>query len=186
MKCGLKLSIERIYYPVKVLGPGNRIGIWVLGCDRKCEGCVSPEMQRYDKGKEIEIDDIIKMISFINQKIDGITISGGEPFRNPEALSDLIDKLSNISDDILIFTGFKFEELIQMNNSFINNVLEKCSAIIDGPYIDEMHTPKGLKGSSNQRCIVFKNREKYEDAENYDRELQIIVTDNRMITIGIP
>ena len=46
-----KLSIARIFYPVKTLGPGNRVGIWTTGCLRGCQGCISPELQDYDKEK---------------------------------------------------------------------------------------------------------------------------------------
>jgi len=182
----LVLSVERIYYPVKVLGPGERVGIWVCGCHRKCKGCISPEMQTYNPDKEIEIQDIIRLISCITYRVDGITISGGEPFFNPKALCKLVEGLSEITDDILIFTGYSFDELIGYKNEYIERVLSLCSAIVDGPYEEELHSEKGLKGSSNQKCIILNHHEKYKDIEISRRELQLIVTDKRMITIGIP
>ena len=38
------MNVARILYPVKVLGPGKRIGIWLCGCDRECFGCSNPEL----------------------------------------------------------------------------------------------------------------------------------------------
>jgi len=182
----LKISLERIYYPVNVLGPGKRVGIWVRGCDKKCNGCISPEMQIYDKTKEIDIDDIIRMILSIPEKIDGITISGGEPFLNPGALLELVEKLNAITDDILIFSGYTLEELISRNDEYINQIIKIISAIVDGPFESSLHTDMGLRGSTNQKIQIFKHFEKYEKAKNEKRKLQLIVSNERLITIGIP
>lgn len=38
------MYIARILYPVKVLGPGERIGIWMDGCEHGCIGCSNPEL----------------------------------------------------------------------------------------------------------------------------------------------
>ena len=70
------ISLARVYYPVKVLGPGSRVGIWLNGCHRKCPGCISPELQGYDPAKEVSVQDVIKMIMRIDSPIDGFTISG--------------------------------------------------------------------------------------------------------------
>ena len=50
----MELSIARIYYPVKTLGPGNRIGIWTAGCPRRCSGCISPELQHAEAYLQIQ------------------------------------------------------------------------------------------------------------------------------------
>lgn len=97
-----KISLGRMYYPVKTLGPGNRVGIWMNGCHRRCIGCISPELQIYDACKEVTIDELMKMIQRIEAPIDGFTISGGEPFLNPMALNALVQSLVSISDDILV------------------------------------------------------------------------------------
>ena len=106
-----KLSIARIFYPVKTLGPGNRVGIWTTGCLRECQGCISPELQDYDKEKELEVEAVLKMIRSITYPIDGFTISGGEPFLNPKALEALVRQLVEINDDILIYTGYTLDEI---------------------------------------------------------------------------
>ena len=40
-----------------------------------------------------------------NGEVDGITISGGEPFEQEEELLELICHLLNKTEDILIFSG---------------------------------------------------------------------------------
>ena len=178
------ICLGRIYFPVKTLGPGNRVGIWMIGCDRHCEGCISPEWQIYDSSKEVSVSDIIGMIKMIPGNIDGFTISGGEPFYKPEALSLLVDELSEISDDILIFTGYTIEELKTLE--WADKILEKCAALIDGPYIKDLNDGKGLKGSSNQRCHIFRYPERYSGIESQMRMLQPVLYDNNMVSIGIP
>lgn len=181
-----KISIARIYYPVKVLGPGSRVGIWTTGCLKKCKGCISPELQKYDANKELYISEIVEMINKIPDRIDGFTISGGEPFYNPVALEALINGVSGINDDIIVFTGYKLSELQAMHNVAVDNVIKMCSVIIDGEYIRELNDGIGLRGSSNQKIWIFKYPEKYQDIENIQRQYQAISYGNRVLTIGIP
>lgn len=181
-----KISLGRMYYPVKALGPGNRVGIWMNGCNRGCAGCISPELQIYDTSKEVSVNELMQMIQRIQAPIDGFTISGGEPFLNPEALNAMMQSLVSICDDILIFTGYTIEELRIQKNEAINSVLNTCAALIDGPYIKELNDNKGLRGSSNQRCLIFKYHDRYKGIETSDRTLQNIMYGKNVLTIGIP
>ena len=182
----MKISLGRMYYPVKTLGPGSRVGIWMNGCNRRCVGCISPELQKYDAAKEVTINELIQMIHRIEAPIDGFTISGGEPFFVPEALNAMVRSLANICDDILIFTGYTIEELRTLKSEAVDSVLNTCAALVDGPYIRELNDGKGLRGSSNQRCLIFKHHDKYEGIETSNRTLQNIMYGNIVLTIGIP
>lgn len=182
----MKISLARMYYPVKVLGPGSRVGIWMNGCEQRCIGCISPELQMYDKTKEISIVEIMQMIKRIEFPIDGFTISGGEPFYKPEALNALVKTLANICDDILIFSGYTIEELKAQDNVEIDSVLDICAALVDGAYVKELNDYRGLRGSSNQRCWIFKYPDKYDGIEIAERKLQNIVYGDRVLMIGIP
>nr|WP_300819307.1 4Fe-4S single cluster domain-containing protein [uncultured Acetatifactor sp.] len=181
-----KISLGRMYYPVKALGPGNRVGIWMNGCHRRCAGCISPELQMYDTSKEVTVNELVKMIQRIESPIDGFTISGGEPFLNPLSLNALVQSLAGICDDILIFTGYTIEELRAQESETVDSVLNICAVLIDGPYIQELNENKGLRGSSNQRCLIFKYHDRYQGIENSDRTLQNIMYGNKVLTIGIP
>lgn len=181
-----KISLGRMYYPVKALGPGNRVGIWMNGCNRGCVGCISPELQIYDASKEVTVNELMQMIQHIEAQIDGFTISGGEPFLNPAVLNVLVQSLASICDDILIYTGYTIEELRAQKNEAVDSVLNTCAALIDGPYIKELNDDKGLRGSSNQRCLIFKYHNRYKGIETSDRTLQNIMYGNKVLTIGIP
>ena len=181
-----KISLGRMYYPVKTLGPGNRVGIWVNGCNRRCPGCISPEFQKYDVAKEVSVNELMRMIQRIEAPIDGFTISGGEPFFKPEALNAMVRSFESICDDILIFTGYTIEELRTLKSEAVDSVLNTCAALIDGPYVKELNDNIGLRGSSNQRCLIFKYHDKYKGIGVSDRTLQNIVYGKNVLTIGIP
>ena len=107
------MNLARILYPVQVLGPGNRIGIWLCGCNRACKGCSNPELWVQREELEINVQDVVSLVRKINEshKVDGFTISGGEPFLQSDELLLLLSYLTPISTDILIYTGYRLEEL---------------------------------------------------------------------------
>ena len=181
-----KLSVARIYYPVKTLGPGNRIGIWTTGCSKNCPGCISPELQAYDPEKELAVEDIIELIRSIPHPIDGFTISGGEPFFNPSGLDALVRELVKINDDVLIYTGYTLRELKESSVPQIESILERCAVLIDGPYREELNDNCGLRGSSNQCIHIFRYPDKYRGLEWEDRKIQNVVYGNGVLMIGIP
>lgn len=182
----MTLHIARIYYPVLTLGPGRRAGIWTAGCLRCCPGCISPELQRRESGRAMETEQIMALIHALPRRPEGFTISGGEPFLNPRGLRELLDALSGISDDILVFTGFCYEELRARGDEDVDRALDRCAVLVDGPYMAGLNDGIGLRGSRNQRCLVFRHKEHYAGAERWPRTLQNVVYGPGVLTIGIP
>jgi len=89
----MKLNLFAIAYPVTVLGPGHRLVVWVAGCKKRCKGCISPEMLNPKAGKKIDTSVLMKHLARINYELDGITISGGEPFDQAGAVQELLAKI---------------------------------------------------------------------------------------------
>lgn len=145
-----------------VLGPGTRYCLWVSGCNRNCKGCVSPESHDMYKGRKYSVQSlawqIISSIKITN--VEGLTISGGEPFLQAEALSQLVMMIKKHCPDIgvIVYTGYFYEQLSDL--SYGKELLELCDLIIDGPYIQELDDGKALRGSSNQRVISITSRYK--------------------------
>lgn len=178
------LRIARIYYPVKVLGPGNRIGIWTAGCNKNCRGCISPELRNPNYGVEMSTNDILKILKKVDSKVEGITISGGEPFLFPKDLLELVIELEKITNDIIVFTGYDYKELLKQNDT--SKVLQHISVLIDGVFDETKVSKYGLKGSDNQQIIILRDSERYLDLETCDHAIQNVLFNNRILSIGIP
>lgn len=184
------MNVARILYPVEVLGPGKRLGIWVCGCRRGCKGCSNPELWVQKPEYEVTVEDLMSLVSRISDshKVDGFTISGGEPMDQPEGLSQLITQLSAYSKDILIYTGYRIDELKKREDPATNIILSRAAVLIDGEYREEENIDVLLRGSSNQRIHILIP----EMAEGYEKylasahnQIQNFTTLNGVVSVGI-
>ncbi|MBR6570617.1 MAG: 4Fe-4S cluster-binding domain-containing protein [Clostridia bacterium] len=176
--------LNRIYYPVRTLGYGQRLGIWVQGCGRDCPGCMSPEMQPYE-GALVPVDEVVARIP-PELAIDGLTISGGEPFDQPQAVKALVSWFrQHHGSDILIYTGYRYEELVQRGDEDTLWVLEHIAALVDGPYVQELNMGKGLKGSENQCLRVFDHHNRYQAFNEAQRTMQCVDEGGNLFFIGV-
>lgn len=111
---------------------------------RSCPGCNSSHTFDGSQGKSYSVEELLKEISSISseEEIDGITISGGEPFLQANLLSSFCREYlkSYPSKDVCIYTGYTAEEILQeiMDNMYQNvdwiRLLSIAKYIIDGPY----------------------------------------------------
>lgn len=147
------MFVARILYPVKVLGPGNRIGIWFNGCSHKCKGCSNPELWEFQERYKTPLKNVVKLIESISSKsiVDGFTITGGDPFEQPEELNILLSELKKISEDIIVYTGYEYDTL----EVKYKDILDKITVLIDGPYIESQNEDCFMRGSNNQQIIVL-------------------------------
>ncbi len=145
------LRLFALAWPVTALGPGDRAVLWVAGCPRDCPGCISPEMQPRDAGEDVPVDTLAARLERIAAPLDGLTISGGEPFDQSDALADLLDRLraSRPHWNVLIYTGYLLEELRADPVRAV--LLEHTDILADGPYRREIPRTHPLTGSGNQR-----------------------------------
>jgi anaerobic ribonucleoside-triphosphate reductase activating protein len=145
------LRLFALAWPVTALGPGSRAVLWVAGCPRDCPGCISPEMQAYDAGEDVPIPALAARLERIAVPLDGVTVSGGEPFDQAEALAALLDRLAELRPDwnVLVYTGYLIEEL--RADPLRAPLLDRIDILADGPYRREIPRHHPLTGSGNQR-----------------------------------
>lgn len=185
------MKTARIVFPVNVLGPGNRVGIWLAGCPHKCKGCSNPELWDSSATQDIKPSDIITAIETItNGNVFGVTITGGEPFEQHEELCLLVKMLLEFTDDILIYSGYTYEELKTSGNVSVGEILNNIAVVIDGKYIEERNTLQPLIGSDNQKIHYLKAKFKdvYQEyiANMHGQSfIQNFVSDNSIISVGI-
>lgn len=184
------MNIARILYPVKVLGPGRRIGIWVCGCKRACPGCSNPELWERQSRYEITPENAAVLIRKISAQhpVDGFTISGGEPFDQAEELSVLLSLLQEISKDVLIYTGYTLDELRAHKTPGTNALLQAAAVLIDGPYLEEQNLSQPMKGSANQRIHLLRQElaPRYTDyLTQVENRIQNFSTLDGIVSVGI-
>lgn len=180
------LQIGMLCASTTALGPGRRFVIWLQGCKRRCYGCASPEFQPLDGGTRISVDQLLDKI-VESTDIDGLTISGGEPMLQKEALSSLLHKVREMRPDlsVILFTGYLLEDF---QSDVSKDVLDCIDLLIDGEYYHEQNDDMGLRGSANQRLHFLTSRltshkEELETGKRkYDMHLH---GDNEIWTIGI-
>lgn len=140
---------------VRVLGPGVRYALWVQGCGRRCPGCTAPTAWRMEEGQPIPAAALAWEIALSGA--DGLTISGGEPFLQAEALGGMVEQIRRRRDmGVIVYTGFLYEELLGMEEA--QALLTRTDLLIDGPYIRELDDGRSLRGSSNQRVLPLTER----------------------------
>lgn len=134
-------------------GPGFRLAVFVQGCPHNCEGCHNPESHAFDGGRMIDTAEIIKAMND-NILLDGITLTGGEPFCQPEACAELARAAHEAGLNVWAYSGWTYE---QLRDQISSDVLAEIDVLVDGPYRQDLRT-LGLpwRGSSNQRIIDVK------------------------------
>jgi anaerobic ribonucleoside-triphosphate reductase activating protein len=187
------LLLAKAHFPVTTLGPGRRAGIWTQGCTLHCPGCLSRDTWEPDPSTAIPVAAVLGWLRSLGG-VEGVTISGGEPFQQPEALRELllgVRAWASPGVDILVYSGYALSRLRGSARS--RELLSLCDAVVAGPYIDRLNSPDSRhlwRGSGNQRIIPVSElgQKRYGDAEGGETRphMQISVEADRIYYIGIP
>ncbi len=130
-----------------VNGDGVRYVIFTQGCAHRCRGCHNPETWDFGGGEEISVEELARQIK-AKKHIDGITLSGGDPFYQQSECVKLLKLLPSVN--VWAYTGFRYEEIKG------TELAQLCNVIVDGEYIEELRCEGQMYGSSNQRIVRVK------------------------------
>lgn len=127
-------------------GPGMRSVLFLQGCSMDCEGCHNKIAQKRGNG---ELRDVVEIADSIIQKCHNkrLTISGGEPLEQWEALKELVTMLADRGFDICIYTGWSKDKIPDEVFQMVNYV--KIGSFVAALKSDNIH----YVGSSNQRMF---------------------------------
>lgn len=171
----LTVGISRIHFPVTTLGPGRRLGIWFQGCSLRCEGCISVDTWATAKTL-IPIEQLMMKLSSYLPLIDGITISGGEPFDQFEALLAIVVQLRERTKvDILVYTGYAVEDITDQ----LQQIKPYIDVLISDPFQRQSSQTLRLRGSDNQRLHCFTSRA----VEKFAYYQQAVTTEDKVLDV---
>ena len=135
-------------------GPGLRCVIFAQGCMHQCPRCHNPESWDVNAGKEFSVKQVVRLLKRQKKTKRGVTFSGGEPFLQAAELAEAAQAARQLGWDVVTYTGFTYEELLEMEDPGVKALLCASDLLIDGKYIHALRDAKlQFRGSSNQRII---------------------------------
>lgn len=125
-------------------GYGYRTVVFLQGCNLHCHGCHNKSTWDIEKGIAMEVSKLAQILrdKSVNKKV---TISGGEPLLQKEALIALLEELKDF--DLCLYTGHEIEDVPE-------EVLKYLKYIKVGRFIQEERTSTmPFIGSKNQKFM---------------------------------
>lgn len=139
-------------------GEGIRAVVWTQGCPHNCPGCHNPETHDYNGGFLMDVEELKEEINSLDSEV-GVTLSGGDPFVQPEACLELAKYCHKVKLNVWCYTGFTYEQLIKKSETepVIMDFLKEIDVLIDGRFIEKLKSLEAkFRGSKNQRLIDVK------------------------------
>ena len=197
----MKIRLNKAHFPVTTLGYGRRLGLWVQGCGIGCKGCVSRDTWDPRGGWDVDVAEVLAWCdSRRPHGIDGITVTGGEPFEQPRALGGLLlaldawRRMLERPFDLLCYSGLPLGALRQGHA----DILALLDVLIPEPYVAVRAdagraAPPRWRGSSNQPLVPLTRlgRARYADADEAQHggdapRIQVSLEHGAVWFIGIP
>jgi anaerobic ribonucleoside-triphosphate reductase activating protein len=165
-------------------GPGRRFVIWVQGCSLGCPGCFNPDTHSAKGGARLPVLSLGEQVLAIKDWIEGITISGGEPFQLIPALIRLLQMIKQQSElSVVVFSGFTWTEIQRIPGS--QNILAATDILLAGRYQAENRLARGLLGSANKTAHFLSERYTIRDLDTIPEAELFINVDGSITATGI-
>jgi len=155
--------------------------VWVQGCSLACPGCCNPGFQSRARGRWLATPELAHRIHSL-AGLRGVTISGGEPLEQPEAVADLLSRLAPRLDSV-VFTGYAPREIAE--DARRAQVLAGADLIVAGRFVRERACGRPWLASSNQALLPLTGRVRPDEPPACRVEAQI-APDGRLLLTGFP
>ena len=167
----------------KASGKGNRYVIWTQGCSILCKECFNPQTHSFTDGFDISVPTLVK--SIIDANVDGVTITGGEPFDQKRELYKLVRLIRQKTNlNIIIYSGYNY--IFLSSNRLCKKIIDLSDAIIAGQYDMTKRIQHSLYGSSNQEVILITSAFNSNDFKGPSIMEIIINQDGQCVITGFP
>lgn len=181
------LRIHAILPRTRANGPGVRFGVWVQGCRRGCPGCFNPATHDPAGGYPVDVGDLVGRIVAAARAageaagtLEGVTVSGGEPLEQPEALRYFLETLRRESTlSVVLFSGFTRAEIEALPEG--PGILAGLDLLVAGPFDAAQRLGRGLRGSPNQEVHFLTDRYTLRDLEDLP-DAEIVIAPDGAVT----
>jgi anaerobic ribonucleoside-triphosphate reductase activating protein len=130
------------------------------------------------------VDHLFEQIAALQDTIEGVTISGGEPLQQPQALLRLLERVRReTSLSMLVFSGFAWEDIQPM--PLADPLLAAIDVLVAGRYLAEQRLARGLLGSANKTVHFLTPRYGPQDLQAVPPAEIIITPQGEVISSGI-
>ncbi len=165
-------------------GPGRRAVLWLQGCTLNCPGCFNPHTHSITGGKEIPLKRMVNQIIQTSSRIEGLTISGGEPLQQLKPLLFLLSEVRHKTTlSIILFSGYTFEEIRLMPAA--EQLFSTIDVLIAGRYDPSLPTQNPWLGSGNKTVHFFTPRYSIKDLSIVPPAEVMIASNGEIISSGI-
>ena len=149
------LNVARWIERSAVNGPGERFVLWLQGCPLRCPGCWNTDTWDFAPRRRVEPDELIALIEGV-AGIEGVTLTGGEPFSQAGALVPVVRRLREFGLSVMIFTGYELDELRSPEQL---QLLGLTDVLVSGRYVEAQRDETlTWRGSRNQRVSFLTER----------------------------
>lgn len=159
----MQLTVAQRVKDTEAEGPGRRYALWVQGCTLRCPGCCNPEMFTRAGGVALDSAALAQEVLAV-EGLEGLAVLGGEPFEQAAALADLCARVKEKGLTVMVYSGYRLEELRAMDTPGVAQLLALTDLLVDGRYEQGLPEPRRRWiGSSNQRLHFLSDRYRPED-----------------------
>ncbi len=182
MNHDVNINVHSIIPVSRINGPGKRMVIFFQGCGNNCSGCFNPETHPFIRIAEYSADTILNR--YYRPGIEGITVSGGDPFYQRRGLYHLLKRAKeDYGLSTVVYTGFTIDSLA--SSVLCRAIFRYTDVLIDGKFDVKKKEPTMLaRGSTNQRLHFLSKRYKEEDFIMPGKVELIVRSDGTIIQTG--
>jgi anaerobic ribonucleoside-triphosphate reductase activating protein len=163
-------------------GPGLRSVIWTQGCTLGCAGCFNPETHALG-GVERDLHELAEWAA--GNGVEGVTISGGEPLEQADAVLALARHCRARGLSVIVLTGFSWRFLTRRRPALVAALSTSVDIVLAGRYSRTQHLGAGLRGSANKTVELLSSRYRAEDLDATPEAEIVIAPDGSVVSTGV-
>ena len=179
----MKIRLHAFEPASRANGPGLRAVVWFQGCTLACPGCFNPAAHNPEAGSTSDTASLATTVLSSGATIEGLSISGGEPFQQSAALLDLLERLAGSHLSRLVFSGYTLSEINGLPLG--PTILRHIDVLIAGRYVASQRTGESLLGSANQALHRLTDRYTPADLARVPRRELILHSDGTITRSGL-